>query len=150
MKPQQQIMDEEYRRNNKRTATTILKRTLCVDDKPSRKKSPSPPSTPPPLKRSNAWYAEPRSQPESFTTPQKLTSRTDLASRLALGVSETFNSYTDVTTYYFTANNKKIIHHELLVYHVGVHLYETGKPWTFYITTPKASVPMYLRDNHRI
>ena len=90
--------------------------------------------------RSNAWYSEPRSQPASFTTPQKLTSPTDLASRLVLGVSESFNSYPDVSTYYFAVNNKKIIHRDLTVYHVGVRLFETGKPWTFYITTPKASV----------
>ena len=124
MKTQQQIMDEEYRKNNKKAATTILKRTLHVDEKPCRKKSPSPPTTPPKLKRANTWYDEPRTQPASFTKPPNLSSPTDLASRLALGVSESFNNYPDVSTYYFVLNNKKTIHRKLAVYHVGVRLFE--------------------------
>ena len=140
MKTQQQIMDEEYRRNSKKTATAILKRTLHVDEKTSRKKSPSPPSTPPRLERANAWYAEPRADPTCFTTPRNITSPTDLASRLAVGVSESFNNYPDVSTYFFVLNNKKVIHRDLSVYHVGVRLFESGKPWTFYITTPQTSV----------
>ena len=140
MKTQQQIMDDEYRRNNKKTATAILKRTLHVDEKTTRKKSPSPPSTPPRLERANAWYAEPRADPACFTTPRRITSPTDLASKLALGVSESFNNHPDVSMYFLVLNNKKVIHRDLLVYHVGVHLFDTGKPWTFYITTPKSSV----------
>jgi hypothetical protein len=139
MKTQQQIMDEEYRKSNKKTATAILKRTLHVDE-PTRKKSPSPPTTPPKLERANAWYTEPKSKPMSFTTPPHLSSPTDLASRLALGVSESFNSYPDVSTYFFALNNKKTINRELAVYHVGVRLFETGKPWSFYITTRRASI----------
>ena len=133
-------MDEEYRKSNKKTATAILKRTLHVDEQPTRKKSPSPPTTPPKLERANAWYTEPKTKPMSFTTPPHLSSPTDLASRLALGVSESFNNYPDVSTYYFALNNKKTINRELAVYHVGVRLFETGKPWSFYITTPKTSV----------
>ena len=94
-KTQQQNMDEEYRRNNKKAATTILNRTLHVEEKNPRKKSRSPPSTPPPLECSNVWYAEPRAQEASFTTPTRETSPSDLASRLALGVSESFNCYPD-------------------------------------------------------
>ena len=30
------------------------------------------------------------------------------------------------------------------MYHVGVHLFETGKPWTFYIRMPKASVHLLM------
>ena len=41
--------------------------------------------------------------------------------------------------YYFAINNKKTIHRDLAVYHAGEHLFETAMPWTFYITTPKAS-----------
>ena len=140
MKTQQQIMDEEYRKSNKKTATAILKRTLHVDEQPTRKKSPSPPTTPPKLERANAWYTEPKTKPMAFTTLPNLSSPTDLASRLALGVSESFNTYPVVSTYYFVLNNKNTIHRELAVYHVGVHLFETGKRWSFYITMPKASV----------
>ena len=107
MKTQQQIMDEEYRKSNKKTATAILKRTLHVDEQPTRKKSPSPPTTPPKLERANAWYTEPKSKPMSFTTPPYLSSPTDLASRLALGVSESFNSYPDVSTLILRTQQQK-------------------------------------------